>query len=145
MISNTGNTPTRLRVNAVDTGAVRANQSILPNSVDVTNIYDVNRDGRVNAVDTGLVRSNQQIIGIVAPITAPSLRGEGGFGRLGLGRSSGADVTAAPAVKGSESSKGDFVNDAVLPVSKKISLGSSEPIVPATAGSESESKAAGSG
>ena len=71
-----GNTSARLRVNAVDTSFVRNNQSILPNSVDVTNIFDVNRDGRVNALDTSIVRSNQQIIGIVAPITAGSARGQ---------------------------------------------------------------------
>ena len=61
----------RLRVNATDTGAVRSNQSTASNSAGVTNIYDVNRDGRVNATDTGIVRSNQQTAGIVAPITAP--------------------------------------------------------------------------
>ena len=71
---NVGNTTNRLRVNATDTGAVRNNQSTLPNSADVTNIYDLNRDGRVNATDTGIVRTNQQTIGIVAPIIAPSAR-----------------------------------------------------------------------
>lgn len=68
---NTGNSATRLRVNATDTGAVRSNQSTASNSASVTNIYDVNRDGRVNATDTEIVRSNQQTIGIVAPITIP--------------------------------------------------------------------------
>ena len=69
---NAGNTQTRLRVNATDTGAVRSNQSTAANSASVTNIYDVNRDGRVNATDTGIVRSNQQTAGIVAPITFPA-------------------------------------------------------------------------
>ncbi len=69
---NIDNTPTRLLVNATDTGAVRSNQSIFDNTALVTNIYDVNRDGRVDATDTGIVRSNQQIFGIVAPITAPA-------------------------------------------------------------------------
>ena len=68
---NTGNTATRLRVNATDTGAVRSNQSTAANSASVTNIFDVNRDGRVNATDTGIVRSNQQTAGIVAPLTVP--------------------------------------------------------------------------
>ena len=68
---NVGNTATRLRVNATDTGAVRSNQSTAANSASVTNIYDVNRDGRVNATDTGIVRSNQQTAGIVAPLTVP--------------------------------------------------------------------------
>jgi FG-GAP repeat/RTX calcium-binding nonapeptide repeat (4 copies)/Dockerin type I domain len=73
-----GNTTTRIRVNALDTSAVRNNQSTGANSVSVTNIYDVNRDGRVNALDTSLVRNNQQTSGLVAPITAPSA-----FGRFG--------------------------------------------------------------
>jgi Dockerin type I domain len=69
-----GNTSTRYRVNALDTSAVRNNQSTGANSVGVTNIYDVNRDGRVNALDTSIVRNNQQTSGLVAPITAPSAR-----------------------------------------------------------------------
>jgi ribonuclease/Cadherin domain/Dockerin type I domain len=71
---NTGNTATRLRVNALDSSAVRNNQSPGANSVGVANIYDINRDGRVNALDTSIVRNNQQTAGIVAPITAPSAR-----------------------------------------------------------------------
>jgi len=59
-------------VNAQDTGAIRANQSPISNSVTVTNIYDLNRDGRVNAQDTGILRANQQAIGIVAPFTVPA-------------------------------------------------------------------------
>jgi VCBS repeat-containing protein len=83
---NTGNTSTRYRVNALDTSAVRNNQSPGANSASVTNIYDVNRDGRVNALDTSIVRNNQQSSGIVAPITAPSSRA----GRSSFGRSSSA-------------------------------------------------------
>lgn len=67
---NTGNTETRLRVNATDTAAVRSNQSTAANSASVMNIFDVNRDGRVNATDTSIIRSNQQTSGIVAPLTA---------------------------------------------------------------------------
>ena len=93
---NVGNTTTRLRVNAVDTGAVRSNQSILPNSVGVTNIYDVNRDGRVNALDTSLVRSNQQIIGLVAPLTAPAGRGPSGL--RGLNASSKTSILPSVAL-----------------------------------------------
>ena len=74
-VGNTTGATGRIRVNATDTGAVRVNQSTLPNSAGVTNIYDVNRDGRVNATDTGIVRTNQQTLGIVAPITAPSALG----------------------------------------------------------------------
>ncbi|MEL6104393.1 MAG: proprotein convertase P-domain-containing protein [Planctomycetota bacterium] len=71
-----GNTPSRIRVNAIDTALVRSNQSIAPNSAGVENPYDINRDGRVNAIDTALVRSNQDVAGSVAPITAPG--GTGG-------------------------------------------------------------------
>ena len=68
---NVGNTPTRLRVNAEDTAAIRLNQSPLPGSASAGNIYDLNRDGRVDAQDTFLVRANQQPLGLVAPITVP--------------------------------------------------------------------------
>jgi hypothetical protein len=71
---NTGNTGTRIRVNSLDTSAVRNNQSPGANSAGVTNIFDVNRDGRVNALDTSAVRNNQQPSGIVAPILAPGAR-----------------------------------------------------------------------
>ncbi len=83
-----GNTASRIRVNATDTGAVRVNQSTLPNSASVENIYDINRDGRVNATDTGIVRTSQQTLGIVSPITAPSALGRpgsGGEGEAGFG------------------------------------------------------------
>ncbi len=80
---NVDNTATRIRVNELDTSAVRNNQSTGTNSVGVTNIYDVNRDGRVNAQDTSFVRNNQQTSGIVAPITAPSSFGRSGGAGLG--------------------------------------------------------------
>jgi Bacterial Ig domain/Dockerin type I domain len=82
---NVGNTTSRIRVNALDSSAVRNNQSPGANSVDVTNFFDVNRDGRVNALDTSIVRNNQQTSGIVAPITAPSALGRSAFGRAGSG------------------------------------------------------------
>ena len=85
-VGNTTGSTGRIRVNATDTGAVRVNQSTLPNSAPVTNIYDVNRDGRVNATDTGLVRSNQQTLGIVAPITAPAARAVGSRFGNAIGR-----------------------------------------------------------
>ena len=68
---NVGNTATRLRVNAEDTGTIRLNQAPLPGAAQANNIFDINRDGRVDALDTFLVRSNQQPLGIVAPIGAP--------------------------------------------------------------------------
>ncbi|TWU04234.1 S8 family serine peptidase [Stieleria varia] len=67
-----GNTATRLRVNALDTVSVRANQSLSLNSAAVDNPHDLNRDGRVNALDTVYVRANQDLSGSVAPITAPA-------------------------------------------------------------------------
>ena len=73
-VGNTTGSTGRIRVSVQDTTAVRNNQSPLPDSVNVTNIYDVNRDGRVSLQDTALVRNNQQPLGIVAPITAPSAR-----------------------------------------------------------------------
>jgi hypothetical protein len=48
------------------------NQSAAANSAPVTNIFDLNRDGRVNGQDTNVLLTNQQAGGIVAPITAPS-------------------------------------------------------------------------
>ncbi len=92
---NIGNTATRLRVNELDTSALRNNQSTGANSVGVTNLYDINRDGRVNALDTSIVRNNQQTSGIVAPITAPAARAarsSGSSSSLGASRS----VNAAP-------------------------------------------------
>jgi hypothetical protein len=59
---NTGNLagpPVTVRTNATDTSAVRQNQSTVVNSALITNIYDINKDGRVNATDTSLVRQNQ--------------------------------------------------------------------------------------
>lgn len=80
---NTGNTATRLRVNGQDTGLILLNQSAANNSVNVTNIFDLNRDGRVNGLDTGILLVNQQAAGIVAPITAPSAFGRPGRGAFG--------------------------------------------------------------
>jgi hypothetical protein len=41
------------------------------NSAAITNIYDINKDGRVNATDTSTVRQNQDS-SIIALITAPA-------------------------------------------------------------------------
>jgi hypothetical protein len=58
---NVGNigSPVTVRVNATDTSILRQNQSPDANSVTVSNIYDLNKDGRVNSSDTSLVRQNQ--------------------------------------------------------------------------------------
>ena len=58
---NVGNSssPVTVRANSLDTAAVRQNQSTIANSVDISSIHDLNKDGRVNALDTSIVRLNQ--------------------------------------------------------------------------------------
>ncbi len=63
--------PTTIRTNATDTSIVRQNQSISANSVGVTSIHDINKDGRVNASDTSIVRQNQ-LSSIIRFFTAPA-------------------------------------------------------------------------
>ena len=58
-VGNSG-TPTIVRSDASDSTAVRKNLSPGANTVGVTNVFDINKDGRVNAIDMGLVRQNQQ-------------------------------------------------------------------------------------
>ena len=60
-----------MRVNATDTSVVRQNQSTATNSVGLTNIYDLNKDGRVNATDTSMVRQNQSAT-LIRFFTAPN-------------------------------------------------------------------------
>jgi len=57
---NAGNvgSPIIVRTNATDTSVVRQNQSTATNSVGVTSLYDLNKDGRVNLTDTSIVRQN---------------------------------------------------------------------------------------
>ena len=69
-----GNTATRLRVNGQDAALILANQSPGANSANVTNKFDLDRNGRVNGQDYAILLANQQAAGIVAPITAPSSR-----------------------------------------------------------------------
>jgi hypothetical protein len=69
---NTGNTTTRLRVNGQDTNLILLNQSPSANSALVTNIFDLNRDGRVNGQDTNVLLTNQQAGGLVAPFIVPT-------------------------------------------------------------------------
>ncbi|MFN5798986.1 MAG: hypothetical protein ACK5AN_15800, partial [Planctomyces sp.] len=70
---NVGNigTPIIVRTNASDTSAVRANQSTGFNSVGISNIYDLNKDGRVNSSDTSITRQSTQAA-ILALFTAPT-------------------------------------------------------------------------
>lgn len=58
-VGNSG-TPVIVRSDASDITAIRKNLTLGTNTVGVTNIYDINKDGRVNAIDMGLVRQNQQ-------------------------------------------------------------------------------------
>jgi hypothetical protein len=90
-----GNSTTRLSVDAQDIALMLANQSPRPNSANATNIYDMDRNGRVNGQDYAILVANQQAAGIVAPITAPSLR-PATAARSMLASDSGSTVIAAP-------------------------------------------------
>jgi ELWxxDGT repeat protein len=68
-VGNTGS-PLIIRVNSVDASRMRQNQSIEANSVSVTNIFDINKDGRVNSTDSNLVRQNQSL-NVLRYFTAP--------------------------------------------------------------------------
>jgi len=57
-VGNSGS-PIMVQTNESDTTAVRQNLSPIANSAIVTNVYDVNKDGRVNALDVSLVRQNE--------------------------------------------------------------------------------------
>ncbi|MDZ4851884.1 MAG: hypothetical protein SGI77_21555 [Pirellulaceae bacterium] len=57
-VGNSG-TPPIVRVDASDTASIRLNQSPIANSVGVTSIYDINKDGQVNPIDMALARQNQ--------------------------------------------------------------------------------------
>ncbi len=75
-IGNVG-TPITVRVNAADTSAVRQNQSIARDSVGISSIHDLNKDGRVNATDTSIVRQNQsseKLRYFTAPVNRPNVR-----------------------------------------------------------------------
>jgi hypothetical protein len=69
-VGNIGD-PIIVRTNASDTSAVRANQSTGFNSVGISNIYDLNKDGRVNSSDTSITRQSTQAA-ILALFTAPT-------------------------------------------------------------------------
>jgi hypothetical protein len=58
------------RVNLVDVGQVRVNQTGL-NGGSTRSYYDINRDGRTNLVDVGITRSNQSGFSGLNLITAP--------------------------------------------------------------------------
>jgi len=73
---NTGNAgaPITVSNDDADVRAIRQNQLHGANSVSVSNIYDVNKDGRVNSIDVSLVRQNRSTL-LLRHFTAPvSLR-----------------------------------------------------------------------
>jgi ELWxxDGT repeat protein len=70
-VGNLVGPPLTVRTNATDTSAVRQNQSTGINSAAISNIYDINKDGRVNATDTSLTRQNQNA-SLIRFFTAPA-------------------------------------------------------------------------
>ncbi len=70
-VGNLAGPPVVLRTNASDTANVRQNQSPNQNSVSVSRVQDLNKDGRVNASDTANVRQNQSPTGSITYFTAP--------------------------------------------------------------------------
>jgi spore coat protein CotH len=57
-IAETGDNPLTTRVNLIDVGLTRANQTGFVLAT-IDNVYDFNRDRRVNLIDVGLARVNQ--------------------------------------------------------------------------------------
>ncbi len=72
-VGNLAGPPVVLRTNASDTANVRQNQSPNQNSVSVSRVQDLNKDGRVNASDTANVRQNQSPTGSI-PTSPPHSR-----------------------------------------------------------------------
>jgi V8-like Glu-specific endopeptidase len=70
-IGETGNNPADARVNLIDVGLARSNQTSFT-LANVDNDYDFNRDGRVNLIDVGLARANQTAFSSVQLITPTS-------------------------------------------------------------------------
>jgi len=52
-------TPISVQVDETDSQFMRRNQSLGANSASVTNVYDLNKDGRVNAINLALLQKNQ--------------------------------------------------------------------------------------
>ncbi len=70
-VGNTGS-PITVQMNQEDVSALRGNLSLGANSAAVSNIYDLNKDGRVNAIDLSLAtqsRSTRSIRFFTAPAT----------------------------------------------------------------------------
>ena len=73
-IGEVGNSTSDARVNLVDVGLTRGNQTGFTTAL-ITNNYDFDRDGRVNLVDVGLARVNQSGFTSVSLISPPANRG----------------------------------------------------------------------
>jgi hypothetical protein len=58
VVGETGNSTSETRVNLIDVGATRTNQTGFSSAL-VDNDYDFDRDGRVNLIDVGIARNNQ--------------------------------------------------------------------------------------
>jgi extracellular elastinolytic metalloproteinase len=72
-VGNIGN-PLVVRTNASDTSAVRQNQSPAMDSVSISHLYDLNKDGRVNATDVSIVRQHQSQASLGFFVAPPSFR-----------------------------------------------------------------------
>ncbi|MDZ4848074.1 MAG: zinc-dependent metalloprotease family protein [Pirellulaceae bacterium] len=88
---NLGNvgTPIVVQSDNIDSNAVRSHQTLGPNSASITNIYDLNKDGRVDMLDYALTQQNQngrilqfftapvsvQLVGLVLSTTSASSSG----------------------------------------------------------------------
>ena len=76
-IAETGNAAGDTRVNLIDVGLTRANQTGF-SSAPIDNHFDFDRDGRVNLVDVGLCRSNQSGFTSLQLISPPANRSRSG-------------------------------------------------------------------
>jgi subtilisin-like proprotein convertase family protein/Zn-dependent metalloprotease len=72
-IGETGNETNSTRVNLVDVGLTRTNQTGFTGAA-IDNVYDFDRDGRVNLVDVAIARSNQTGFTSLALISPPAAR-----------------------------------------------------------------------
>ena len=79
LIGDTGDSPTNLRVSALDLGAVKR---ALNTNATVTSTTDINRDGRINALDLAAVKRwlNQAV-----PIPAVPIAGLPTFASFAYG------------------------------------------------------------
>jgi hypothetical protein len=76
-IGEAGNDPNDARVNLIDVGQTRSNQTGFTGAL-IDNAFDFDRDGRVNLIDVGLCRSNQSGFSPLQLISPPANRSNGG-------------------------------------------------------------------